>query len=73
MELQIGTSTKLRRLNSAIYAIKELISAQKLDGSDFMIDTLMTSYYGIDEIVIHIEEKESEALIKRQQEYLKNR
>jgi hypothetical protein len=73
MELQLNTSTQLRRYNSAIYAVKELLEAQKIDGYEFMIDTLMTSYYGIDDIVLHIENKQREDQIKRAQKYMEDK
>lgn len=70
MQLQTNTSTHLKRFNSSIYAIKELLDAQKVDGYEFMIDTLLTAYYGIDDIVNHIEQIQREEQIKRAQEYM---
>jgi len=69
MQLQTNTPTQLRRLNSSIYAIKELLDAQKVDGYEFMIDTLLSAYYGIDDIVNHIEQIQREERIKRAQQY----
>ncbi len=60
MQLQTNTSTNLKRLNSSIYAIKELLDAQQVDGHEFMIDTLLSAYYGIDKIVSHIEQIQRE-------------
>lgn len=70
MTLHTNTSTHLRRLNSTVYAVKELIDAQKVDGYEFMIDTLLTAYYGIEDIVNHIDQIQREEQIKRAQEYM---
>lgn len=64
MHLPTNTTTHLRRYNNAIYSIKELISAYKIDGYEHMIDTLMMAYYGIDNIIEKLEERESEEQIK---------
>ncbi|PLY04897.1 MAG: hypothetical protein C0625_15410 [Arcobacter sp.] len=71
MELSRFTGTNLKRYNSMIFAVKELIDNQKIDGYDYMTDTLVTAYYGIENIIEEIEKLERDALIKRQQEYIK--
>ncbi len=73
MELQPLTAINLKRYNSMIFAVKELISSQKIDGHDYMTDTLMTAFYGIEDILYHIEELERERIIKLNQEFMRNR
>lgn len=73
MELQPLTGTNLKRYNSMIFAVKEIISSQKIDGHDYLTDTLITAYYGIEDILYHIEELERERVIKRNQEFMRQR
>jgi len=69
MQLSTLTSTNLKRYNSAVFAVKELIQVQKIDGYDHLIDTLMMAYYGIDDIVIEIEQLQRQKQIKRAQQF----
>ncbi len=66
MKLPSLTGLNLKRYNSMIFAVKELIDNQKIDGYDYMTDTLVTAFYGIENIIEDIEKLERDALIKRQ-------
>lgn len=55
MKLDGLTTTHFKRHLSAIYAIKELIQAQQIDNYEFMVDTLMSSNYGLENILRDIE------------------
>jgi hypothetical protein len=70
MQLQPTTPLTLRRLNSSIYAVKELIAMQRIDGYDHLIDTLLMAYYGIGRIVDELEQFERETQIQRMQSKL---
>ncbi len=61
------TPTNLKRYNAAVYAVKELIEAQHLDGYEFMTETLMIAFYGIEDIVAKLEARQREDIIKRRQ------
>lgn len=69
MQLSELTPTHLKRFNSAIYSVKELIQIQKVDGYDHLVDTLMMAYYGIETIVQDMEQLQREEHIKRYEEY----
>lgn len=65
MQNNLLIATHLKRFNSAIYSVKELIEVHRVDGYDHLIDTLMVSYYGIEEIISEMEIKNREEMIKR--------
>lgn len=65
MKLDGLTTTHFKRHLSAIYAIKELIEAQQIDNYEFMVDVLMSSYYGLDNILRDIEAFHREQFIQR--------
>lgn len=58
-------ATNLKRYNSAIYSVKELIKAQKIDDYEHLIDTIMLAYYGIEGIITDMEIQNREELIKQ--------
>lgn len=65
MKLNPLTSTHFERHLSAVYAVKEIISLQKIDEHKFMVDTLMTAYYGLEDILEDIQQIQREEFIKR--------
>jgi len=65
MQLHGLTTTNFKRHLSAIYAIKELIQSQKMDEYEFMTDTLMVSYYGLQDMLEELEAIQREEIAKR--------
>jgi len=61
------TTLHLKRYSSMIYSIKELIQAQKIDGYDHMIDTLLVAMYGIEDIITDLEQIQREEFIRQEQ------
>lgn len=68
MQIDPLTPTHLKRYNSAIFAVKELIEAQHVDGYEFLIDTLMMAFYGIDDIVSELEIQQRQDILKKAME-----
>jgi len=68
MQINPLTPLHLKRYNSAIFAVKELIEAQHVDGYEFMIDTLMMAFFGIEHIVSELEIQQRQDLLKKAME-----
>lgn len=64
MQIPILTTTNLHRHAAAVYAICQLIKSEGLDNHEFMSDTLLGVYYGIEEIASGLEQVAREERIK---------
>ncbi len=64
MNFPTMATTELRRYSNAVYSVKELISKERVDGYEHMIDTLLLAVYGIEDIIVQLNQYQSELRYK---------